>query len=257
MHRREFLRKFILGASLLAAPSVLTRAWACKEWSSTDPDALLSMTNLTITGTAGDTFAGSSYRVAREQPPYLRFEVDATAGTVDAAIRGNYTLANVADISFLNSSYYVEASYGLHEATQGTAEWWCGPKVSVNINGLGGSPGAFEGYIIEKSNRDQATFGTVLLATGGVAIGTTQQDGATYNHYRVNATSPARTQFWAIRQTYRTGGPVLLPPMIIHWLSNGMPQGLQLDQIKLNVEHTGAGRRIFEIKDVHIPTSYA
>ena len=123
----------------------------------------------------------------------------------------------------------------------GEGRWWAGPKISVNWQDDGdyhGMSGWYENYVVEAAS---TSFDDILDGiTGygqGVFLGTTEQDGATYHHYRAKHSD--WTQFWSVREGWRDSGTTSIRPILDMWVEGGLPEDLPVDGIKLNVETYG------------------
>ena len=199
-----------------------------------------------FSGTMFRNFEGNS-----QDAPTLLVQVDMTAGVFDTGIRAYYTAAHVSSI---HPKYWVSAIYDV-TVTSGTGKWWVGPKINVNFDGW--PTDWYENYIVENSNETPGQWDSVLLGLGGTYLGQTYNNGANYKHYYV----PWVTwhQLWAVRQSYRSGGAVDVKRIMRFWQTNGahqMPNHYDVNEIRINVEVSGAMDMEVDIHSVYIPEDY-
>lgn len=192
-------------------------------------------------------FAGGAF--PRFYPPCLQVTLHETNGGFDSAVALYFTPVNVDDIS--GQSYvYAEIIVSL---TGG--QWYVGPKINV-IKTLKyqGLPGNYENYIIENAQRTPKDWDVKLTAStaGGKYIGTSSHDGSTYKHYVLP--KDTWTQYYAIRQEYRTKGAVTIKPILQVWRDNGMPNWY-ISGVRLNIETSGNTAGTFMMKNWYIPSN--
>ena len=198
-----------------------------------------------------DVFQGRVCRVAQQDASSLYAEVDHTDGGWDIALAYRYPGGEGIRVDDIPADLVANGRIQVNLTTTGNALWWAGPKVAVRKKGSSGLDGNYENYVIENASispdemherrmrRDSARY-----------LGTTTHDGAVYKHYY----NPHRdwTQYWAVRQTYRTAGPVSLRPILQKWRQDGMPNEM-VRNTRFNIEASRNSQGSVVISDLSIP----
>ena len=89
-----------------------------------------------------------------------------------------------------------------------------------------------------------------IAKVGGQYLGTKNHDGSRYRYYRNKHAE--WDQFWAVREQYRTSGPVSLRPVLDMWRKGGMENRI-INTIRMNFECSKKISGSLQIKDVRFP----
>lgn len=237
-----------------AACSTALVAMEATAETSAGTDALYVDDYVSSAWTSGE-FVGTMFRDL--EADRLQVSVDHRVGGFDAGFGPTYALDAVDGVS---EDYVFDARFTI--TGEGEGEWYVGPKISVNWpSGSGdGAAGWYENYIVDRASRTPEEMDAWLLDDYDDGnpenryIGTTTHDGSTYKHYVFFHRS--WTQYWAVRQSYRDGGPTTVKPILNKWRADGMDD-LRLDGIKYNVETAGDNRRELTFTRTCFPASFA
>ena len=187
-----------------------------------------------------DSFEGQGIRTLDGQVLVLEVEQTAEDGGIDTAVAWEEPMAVRPTVGDIHPDHYVCFRYDVDLETDG--KWWAGPKISVNWNddpdNYHGLEGWYENYIVETAS--QTPDELIDTLTGdyfkGSYLGTTTHDGATYRHYRIAFMD--WTQFYAVRDSWRSEGATSIAPILAKWSENGL-EDETYDGSKINIETYG------------------
>ena len=121
------------------------------------------------------------------------------------------------------------------------SKWWAGPKVSVNWAAMESddNPGDwYENYIITAgSSTAQEWLDGMRSWTEVEDLGRTTIDGQTFRHFKMRFQD--WWQFWSFRENLEAGTSVRIKPILDTWVAHGLPEDLEVDGVKANVETYG------------------
>ena len=195
-----------------------------------------------------DIFEGQVCRAAAQDGSSLYADVDHTSGGWDIALTYNYK--DHIRVDDIPAGFTVNGRIETNLTTVDNGLWWAGPKIDIRREGSSGLEGNYENYIIENASLSPDAFHNRLVSEGADYIGTTTHDGATYKHYY--DTHRDWSQYWAVRQGYRTAGGVSLRPVLQKWRNHGMRNDY-IRNMRMNIEASRNSQGSVAISDFATP----
>ena len=184
----------------------------------------------------------------------LRFTVDNVHpreggwdGSVSLAedVYGDVKVRDVGAGAVACTAYHVE----MDVPAGASSKWWAGPKISVNWAAMESddNPGDwYENYVITagSSTAQEWLDGTRTWAEVE-DLGRTLIDGQSFRHFKMRFNT--WWQFWSFREEFAPGTEVPVKPILDVWVAHGLPDDLEVDGVKANVETYGPMRTAGQI----------